>query len=210
MSNYLIPLAEIRREQMVVNSRFIATLAPVSSTDEARAFIARVKAEFADASHNVPAYVIGGGNTVAEFFSDDGEPAGTAGRPALAVLRGSGLGDAALVVTRYFGGTKLGTGGLVKAYTEAAQSVVNAVGRGRRVPVHVAMLAIPYNLLERVRLLATRQRGEILSEDFAADITLTLRVPVDAFESFQSELGELSAGKIRVEIIETAEIILPA
>ncbi len=210
MPNYLIPLAEIRREQIVVNSRFIATLAPVSTADEARGFIARIKTEFADASHNVPAYVIGGGNTVTEFFSDDGEPAGTAGRPALAVLRGSGLGDAALVVTRYFGGTKLGTGGLVKAYTEAAQSVVNAVGRGRRVPVHVAMLAIPYNLLERLRLLTARHRGEILSEDFAADITLTLRLPVDAFVSFQNEMGELSAGKAKAEIIETAEKILPA
>jgi uncharacterized YigZ family protein len=208
MPNYLIPLAEIRREQIVVNSRFIATLAPVSTADEARGFIARIKTEFADASHNVPAYVIGGGNTVTEFFSDDGEPAGTAGRPALTVLRGSGLGDAALVITRYFGGTKLGTGGLVKAYTEAAQSVVNAVGRGRRVPVHVAMLAIPYNLLERVRLLTTRQRGEILSEDFAADITLTLRLPAETFLSFQGELAELSAGKLKAETIELKEQVI--
>lgn len=209
MPNYLIPLSEIRREQMVVNSRFIATLAPVSSVDDARSFIARVKAEFADASHNVPAYVIGGGNTVTEFFSDDGEPAGTAGRPALTVLRGSGLGDVALVITRYFGGTKLGTGGLVKAYTEAAQSVVNVVGRGRRVPVHVAMLAIPYNLLERVRLLVTRQHGEILSEDFAADITLTMQIPVESFSPFQTELTELSAGKLKAEVIEESEMILP-
>jgi uncharacterized YigZ family protein len=209
MSNYLIPLAEIRREQRVVNSCFIATLAPVSTTDDARGFIARIKTEFADASHNVPAYVIGGGSTVTEFFSDDGEPAGTAGRPALTVLRGSGLGDVALVVTRYFGGTKLGTGGLVKAYTEAAQSVVNAVGRGRRVPVHVAMLAIPYNLLERVRLIVARQRGEILSEDFAADITLTLQIPTETFSSFQTELTELSAGKLKAELIEESEKILP-
>ena len=148
---YSIPLNEIRREQIVVNSRFIATLAPVFSTDEARAFISRIKKEFADASHNVPAYIIGGGNTVTEYFSDDGEPAGTSGRPALTVLRGSGLGDVAVVVTRYFGGTLLGTGGLVKAYTESTQLVVNAVERGRRVPVHVAMAAIPYNLFERVR-----------------------------------------------------------
>ncbi len=128
--NYSIPLNEIRREQKVMNSRFIATLAPVFSADEARAFVARIKKEFSDASHNVPAYIIGGGNTVTEFCSDDGEPSGTSGKPALAVLRGSGLGDVALVVTHYFGGTLLGTGGLVKAYTESAQMVVNAVGRG--------------------------------------------------------------------------------
>ena len=205
---YSIPLNEIRREHAVVNSRFIATLAPVLSIDEARAFIGRIKKEFADASHNVPAYIIGGGNTVTKYFSDDGEPAGTAGKPALAVLHGSGLGDVAVVVTRYFGGTLLGTGGLVKAYTESTQMVVNAVGRGRRVPVHVAMVAIPYNLLERVRLLVTRLGGNVLDEDFAGDITMTLQFPVDSFEAFQAELRELSAGKLKAEVIESKETVV--
>lgn len=190
----------------MVNSKFIATLAPVFSADEARGFIARIKHEFADASHNVPAYIIGGGNTVTEFCSDDGEPSGTSGRPALAVLRGSGLGDAALVITRYFGGTLLGTGGLVKAYTESAQMVVEAVGRGQLVMTHTALLAIPYHLLERVRLLTARQHGEILGEDFTADITLTLRFPVDHFDGFQAGLRELTAGKLQAEIIETKEM----
>lgn len=205
---YSIPLDEIRREHVVVNSRFIATLAPVFSSDEARAFIARIRKEFADASHNVPAYIIGGGNTVAEYFSDDGEPSGTAGRPALAVLRGSGLGDVAIVVTRYFGGTLLGTGGLVRAYTESTQIVVNAVGRGRRVPVHVAMTAIPYNLLERVRLSAARLGGKVLDEEFAGDITMTLQFPIESFETFQNELHELSAGKLQAEVIESKETIV--
>ena len=208
MKPYLIPLKEIRREQRVVNSRFIATLAPVFTIEDARAFIARLKKEFADASHNVPAYIIGGGNTVTEYFSDDGEPSGTAGKPALAVLRGSGLGDVVVVITRYFGGTLLGTGGLVKAYTESTQMVINAVGRGRRVPVHVAMVAIPYNLLERVRLMAARNQGEVLGEDFAADITLTLQFPIESFDTFQNELRELSAGKLQAEVIESSEKIV--
>ena len=206
--NYVVPLTEIRREQTVVNSRFIATLAPAFSIDEARAFMKRIREEFADASHNVPVYIIGGGNTVTEYFSDDGEPSGTSGKPALTVLRGSGLGDAVLVVTRYFGGTLLGTGGLVKAYTEAAQSVVNVVERGRRVPVHVVMAAIPYSLLERVRLLATKNSGNILGEDYAADITLTLRFPVEYYDNFQTDLRELTAGKIQAEVIETKEEII--
>jgi uncharacterized YigZ family protein len=205
---YSIPLTEIRREHVVVNSRFIATLAPVFSPEEARAFIARIKKEFVDASHNVPAYIIGGGNTVTEFCSDDGEPSGTSGKPALAVLRGSGLGDVAVVVTRYFGGTLLGTGGLVKAYTESTQLVVNAVERGRRVSVHVSMLAIPYNLLERVRLMTTRNNGEVLGEDFAGDITLTLQFPIESLDGFQKELQELSAGKLKAEVIETTEKIV--
>lgn len=205
---YLVPLSEIRREHVVVSSRFIATLAPAFSIDEARAFMARIKKEFADATHNVSAYIIGGGNTLTEYFSDDGEPSGTAGKPALAVLRGSGLGDVALVITRYFGGTLLGTGGLVKAYTESAQMVVNAVGRGRRISVHVVMLVIPYNLLERVRLLGTRHHGKVLGEDFAGDITMTMQLPVDEFEVFQSGLRELSAGKLQAEVIETKEEVV--
>ena len=206
---YLVPLTEIRRELAVMNSKFISTIAPVFSIDEARTFMARIRKEFADASHNVPVYIIGGGNTVTEYFSDDGEPSGTSGKPALAVLRGSGLGDAALVITRYFGGTLLGTGGLVKAYTESAQLVVNAVGRGRRVPVYIAMIALPYNLLERLRLIVTRQRGEILGEDFGTDVTMTIRMPVEVFEIFQNDLRELSAGKIQAEVIESKEMVIP-
>ena len=205
---YSIPLSEIRLEHVVVNSRFIATLVPVFSVEEARAFIARIKKEFADASHNVSAYVIGGGNTVTEYFSDDGEPSGTAGRPALSVLRGSGLGDVAVVVTRYFGGTLLGTGGLVKAYTESTQTVVNAVGRGQRVTVYVSMLAIPYNLLQRIRLMVTRNNGEVLGEDFAGDITMTLQFPINSLDAFQHELRDLSAGKLKAEVIETREVVL--
>ncbi|NWF63391.1 MAG: YigZ family protein [Chloroflexi bacterium] len=205
---YLIPLCELRRERTVMNSRFIATLAPAFSIDEARTFIKKIRAEFSNASHNVPVYIIGGGNTVIEYFSDDGEPSGTAGKPALTVLRGSGLGDVVMVITRYFGGTLLGTGGLVKAYTEAAQSVVNAVERGRRIPVHVAMAAIPYNFLERLRLLVSKNHGEVMGEDFAGDVTLTLQFPVTEYEAFQADLRELSAGKIHAEVIETKEEIV--
>lgn len=206
--DYLVPLHEIRREHVVMNSRFIATLAPAFTVEEARAFITRIKKEFADASHNVPAYVIGGGNTVTEFCSDDGEPSGTSGKPALAVLRGSGLGDVAVVVTRYFGGTLLGTGGLVKAYTESTQMVVNAVERGRRIEVDVSVLAVPYNLLERVRLMVGRNSGEVLDEDFGGDIMMTLQFPVESMEDFQLELQELSAGKLRAEVIESKETIV--
>jgi uncharacterized YigZ family protein len=205
---HLIPAEEIRREHIVVNSRFIATLAPVANTEEARAFIARIRVEFADATHNVPAYIIGGGNNVTDYCSDDGEPSGTAGRPALAVLRGSGLGDVAVVVTRYFGGTLLGKGGLVRAYTESTQMVVSAVQRARRQQVHVTMLALPYNLLERVRILVQKYQGDILDESFAADITMTLRLPVENTDQFQADLSELSAGTLQAETIETTERLL--
>lgn len=207
-SNYFIPLAQVRCEYEAQKSRFIATLAPAFSINEARDFIANIKKEFANASHNVPVYIIGGGNTVTEYFSDDGEPAGTAGKPALAALRGSGLGDAVLVITRYFGGTLLGTGGLVKAYTESAQLAIKQVKRGRRVPVHVAEIAIPYNLLERVRLFVIKHGGQIVSEEYTEDVRIRLRVRQEAFEAFQAELRELSAGKIQASIVESKEEIV--
>ena len=202
---YLVPAEEIRRELEFSNSRFIATLAPAASAEAARLFQARMRAEFPDANHHVPAFIIGGGGSVVEHCSDDGEPAGTAGRPALAVLRGSGLGDVVVVVTRYFGGTKLGTGGLVRAYTQSVQAVVQDAPRARRTPVHLALLVLPYPLLEQARRLVKAQGGEIAGEDFAADVTLTLTFPVEAWEGFQAGLRELSAGKLQAEIIETGE-----
>jgi len=205
---YPVPTSEIRREIVIGGSRFIATLAPVFSVEEAKAFIARMKTEFDDATHNVPAYLVGGGNSVTAHASDDGEPSGTAGRPALAVLRGSGLGDVALVVTRYFGGTKLGTGGLVRAYTQAAQAVVTGVQRAQKVLAHTVLLVAPYPLLERIRLLIASEQGTILDEIFAADVTMTLRFPVGRSAKFVDQLQELSSGKLSPEIVETNEVLV--
>jgi uncharacterized YigZ family protein len=157
--SYPVPAEEIQREMVVVNSRFIASLAPVFSVGEARAFIAKVRAAFPDASHHVPVYRVGGGDGVIEHCSDAGEPSGTAGRPALAVLRGSGLGDVVVVVTRYFGGTKLGMGGLVRAYSDAVRAVVEAVRRAQRVQTHTVMAVFAYTYLERVRLLVQAHHG---------------------------------------------------
>lgn len=209
MERYPIPAHQVRSEIIVVNSRFIATLAPVFSVDEAKAFIARIRAEFADASHNVPAYIVGHGASLITHCSDDGEPSGTAGRPALAVLSGSGLGDAAVVVTRYFGGTKLGTGGLVRAYSDAVRQALAILPRAERIPVHMIMLAAPYNWFERLRLLIAAHQGELLEKDFAADVTLTARFPVESFPAFQDALGQASHGSLAAEIVSTETAIIP-
>jgi len=205
MDRYLIPAQETRVEITVVNSRFIATAAPVFSVDEAKGFIAKVRDEFADASHNVPAYLIGHGASVIAHCSDDGEPSGTAGRPALAVVRGSGLGDIAVVVTRYFGGTKLGTGGLVRAYGDAVREVLAVLPRAEKVATHTVMMAVPYAYFELVRRAIAAHDGQILDEDFAADVTLTARFAVEHFSVFQASLQELSNGQLEAEIVETDE-----
>ena len=200
---YPIPAAEIRTEIRVSNSRFIATAAPAFTVEEAKEFIKRIKAEFKDASHNVPAYVIGYGPAVTAHCNDDGEPSGTAGRPMLAVLQGSGLGDIVAVVTRYFGGTKLGTGGLVRAYGDAVKEVLAILPRAEKVATHTVMIALPYNLYEQVKLLLGVWHGQILDEAFAADITITARFAVEHFSHFQDALRELSHGQLEAEIIET-------
>jgi uncharacterized YigZ family protein len=195
----------MRTEIKVSNSRFIATAAPAFSVDQAKAFIARIRHEFADATHNVPVYLIGHGATVVAHCSDDGEPSGTAGRPALAVLRGSGLGDVAVIVTRYFGGTKLGTGGLVRAYSDAVREILAVLPQAVKVPTHTVLISTPYNLFERVRLLVEAHRGLILEEDFAAEVDVTARFPVEHFLSFQGALQEMSRGKLEARVIEANE-----
>ncbi len=207
--NY-IPAKETRVEIRVVNSRFIATLAPVFSVEEARVFIERIKGEFSDASHHVPAFVIGHGSSVTAHCNDDGEPTGTAGRPALAVLQGSGLGDVVVVVTRYFGGTKLGTGGLVRAYGDAVRAVIEAAPRAEKVPTHTVMLSVSYPLFEQARLLVAHHGGRILEENFAADVTLTTQFRVEQLPGFQDSLSDLSHGKVEAIIIESnPDTIMP-
>jgi uncharacterized YigZ family protein len=208
MGRCLIPAGEARAEIAVTRSRFIATAGPVFTVDEARAFVARIKKEFAAANHNASAYLVGHGATVIAHSRDDGEPAGTAGRPALAILRGSGLGDVAVVVTRYFGGIKLGTGGLVRAYGDAVREVLSVLPRAEKVPTHTTMMALPYGLFERARSLVTAHGGDILDEDFGADVTMTVRFCAARFPAFQDALQQLSRGTVLAEVIEADQMTI--
>jgi len=210
MSHFAIPAKRNRVEIEILKSRFIASIAPVFSVDEARAFIQEIKKEFNDASHNVPAFLIGHGASVIAHSSDDGEPSGTAGRPALIVLQGSGLGDVVVVVTRYFGGTKLGTGGLVRAYTDAVKEVLNDLPLAEKVATYLVMVVIPYTLFDQTRLLAQKYQGVIQDEDFGAYVTMTIQFRQEKLELFNLDLNELSHGQIRAEIIESnSDTIFP-
>jgi uncharacterized YigZ family protein len=209
-NRYQIPAKETRAELKVKNSRFICTAAPAFSVEEAKAFVKKIKSEYSDASHNVPAYIIGHGSSVIAHCNDDGEPSGTAGRPALAVLQGSGIGDIAVVVSRYFGGTKLGKGGLVRAYSDSVHAVLDLLPRAERVTTHTIMLETPYTLFERLKLLIPHYQGHILDQDFAAQVTLTIRFPVEELAGFEKEVKELSHDKVGILIVDTnKDTILP-
>jgi len=199
----LVPAREARHEIRVLNSCFIATAGPAATLDDAKALLARVRREFPDATHHVPAFVIGHGNSVLTHCHDDGEPSGTAGCPALAVLQGSGLGDVAVVVTRFYGGTKLGTGGLVRAYGDAVRGVLEVLPRARKIATHKIVFCIPYAGFERIRKLVTAHHGQLLSQDFGAEVAMTVLIPVDNFDEFQGSLQNATNGSIRIEIKET-------
>jgi uncharacterized YigZ family protein len=201
---YPIPACTARVTTRVSNSRFIATAGEARTPADAKAFIDAIRAEFADATHNVYAYRVGYGASVTEGMSDDGEPANTAGRPVLAVLRGADLGDVVLVVTRYFGGTKLGTGGLVRAYTEAAQEALAALPLTERVERIAGHIVVPYNAYEPVLRLIASHSGEVTAEDFAGEVTLEVIFPVDERAGFESALQELSAGRLAADWEDTA------
>lgn len=205
MTPQIVPAGEARTQMRVSNSRFIATIAPAFSVTEAREFITRIKAEFDDATHNVPAFIIGHDSSIITHCTDDGEPSGTAGRPVLAVLQGSGLGDVVVVVTRYFGGTKLGTGGLVRAYGDAVRQVLEVVRRAEKVPTNLVSITVPYHLFEQTRLLAISHGGLVRDENFAAEVVITAQFRVDGFPAFQDALRELSHGQIAGSVIEVNE-----
>jgi uncharacterized YigZ family protein len=196
-------------EIKIKNSRFIATAGPVFSVAEAKAFVDTIRGKYADATHNVPAYLIGHGSSIIAHCSDNGEPSGTAGKPALSVLRGSGLGDISVVVTRYFGGTKLGTGGLVRAYSQSVKSVLEVMPRAQKETCHTMMVVAPYNWYERLKLTIIRHQGRIIDEEFSADVTISARIPIFGFLVFQDELKEASRGSLHAEIIETGIDLIP-
>ena len=195
---YPIPAKETRVETVVVNSRFVCTVIEARTVEEAVSFIKRVKAELGEASSHAYAYHVGFGASVTDGCNDGGEPSGTAGRPMLAVLQGSGLGDVAAVVTRYFGGTKLGTGGLVRAFSGALKAALDVLPRAERVERKSFTLVLPYALYERVKLLVSAHGGEIDAEDFGAQVTLALTFIDEDVEPFAIALRDLSAGKLRL------------
>jgi uncharacterized YigZ family protein len=199
-SRYPIPSTRFRSEIEVERSRFITTVQEVTSAAEAQAFVATIKAEFPDANHNCWAYLIGPpGSSDQIGLSDDGEPHGVAGRPMLTTLQHSGLGDTALVISRYFGGIKLGKGGMVKAYTAAAQSALEQVPRSLRIAWVEIRASFDYSLLTPLKLRLPEYEGEILATDYADKVSARLRLPQEQLEAFQAMFAELSAGQGALE-----------
>jgi uncharacterized YigZ family protein len=201
---YPIPVGPLRVEYQVVNSRFIAQISRADDAAAARAFIKSIRDSMPEASHHVYAYKIGYGKNTLEGMSDDGEPSGTAGPPALAVIRGAALGDVVLVITRYFGGTKLGTGGLVAAYTQGAQLALGALKTELKIARYAVGVSIAYPLYERLKQLCERYEAIMQGEDFGAEVTCYLALPQSHWAAFQADITELSHGQAAPILLEEA------
>ena len=195
-ARYRVPRERHRAELVIDRSRFICTVERVQSVEDAQAFIKVMNAEFSDATHNCWAYVVGApGSTDRIGMSDDGEPHGTAGRPMLTVLQHCGVGEIAAVVTRYYGGTKLGTGGLVKAYGGAVQEALATLPVVERVDRVTATFEVGYAQIGAVQQLLPSLEAEVLAQDFGAQAIFTVTLPRHEAPALESALADLTRGR---------------
>lgn len=200
-TGYSIPAEGCRHEIDINRSRFIATLAMVDSIEAAQQFISSVKHEFADADHNCWAYTIGPpGSMDQQGLSDDGEPHGVAGKPLLTALQHSRIGDIAVVVTRYFGGIKLGKGGLVKAYTQAAQSALEQLETTEKINWVRLSVELSYPLLKKIEPLLAEYKVQVIKRTFSEHVTLELELPDEQLPHCHKRLIDFSSGQIRITV----------
>ena len=193
MEEYLVPTQFGEDEFIEKKSRFIGRVWPVETEEEALEHIAAMKKQHYDATHNCWAYVIKDG---AVRFSDDGEPGGTAGMPMVQVLQKENLFNVCCVVTRYFGGTLLGAGGLVRAYTKGAKIAIDAAGKSMKRVWSVIYLPCPYSFYERVKLEIEAFGGVIRDTQFGAEVELEILVAQGDCQGFLDKIVDMTAGTV--------------
>ena len=184
-------------EYIIEKSRFIAHAMPVTSLDEARDYVAAVKEEYRDATHNVPAIIVGAKQEV-QWASDDGEPSGTSGLPMLKLIAGEGLTNLAVVVTRYFGGIKLGTGGLARAYTAAARLGLDVAGICDVMESALIRYEFDYTYLSKLQNLASGGKFEIIDPEYSDVVRAGIRCLAEDEEEIRGIMTNLTSGQARV------------
>ena len=194
-----VPVGTSRAEFEEKRSVFIGTMGPAQDVAAVQAFVAALRAEYPDATHHAWAYRLEAGPQGTIGSSDDGEPGGTAGRPMLAVLDGSGLAYVVVVGTRYFGGIKLGTGGLVRAYSAAARQALASLPTEERVWHRLAEVTVDYAAYGSLRHAVPQLGVQIRAERFADLVTLELAIPYDAIERCAGLLRDLTSGRLALE-----------
>lgn len=185
-------------EYVEKKSRFIGYVRHVENEEEADAFITEIKKKHYDARHNCSAYSVGG-EKLLQRFSDDGEPSGTAGKPILEVITGYGLHNVCVVVTRYFGGTLLGTGGLVRSYTEAAKACIADTEIVTKRQVIPLVITTNYNDLGKIQYILGQDGIGIRDSDYGENVVMTAEVFVDDIERVEKKLTEATAARVELQ-----------
>ena len=201
LKKYKTILAQAEAEIVEKKSRFIATVRPVKTEEEAKAFIEEMKKKYWNATHNVFAYQIGERNEL-QRFSDDGEPQGTAGMPVLSVLKGEDVKDTAIVVTRYFGGTLLGTGGLVRAYGHSAKEGLFAAGIAELVLYRKYSVLAAYPDSGKVQYEILQDGHELFDTIYTEQVEFIVLVETDAADSFEKKMTEIFRGAQSFTLLE--------
>jgi len=196
--SYLEPVNSVSEEIVIKKSRFIAIAKKVVTRDEAMAFINELKESYPDARHHCWAYLLGDPRNSTNCGSnDDGEPSGTAGRPILSQINYSNIGNVVVVIVRYFGGIRLGAGGLVRAYRESAQKALKALEVQEYIPCVEISLVCPFSEENHLRKIITSFQAEILKMSYSSDVKLTVIFPEDFLTQLQQEINN-----VPIEIIE--------
>ncbi len=197
---YPVPAARVRVEDRIEQSLFIVTLDVARSAEDAKVVLESVRKEFPDATHHCYAWVIGPpGSTANTAAGDDGEPAGTAGRPMLKVLLNSGVGDVVAVVTRYFGGVKLGKGGLVRAYSGGVQHALRELTTREHVDLINVQVIVPYAAVDAVQRVLHSQGARVIAQAFSTHAALLVRIPIDREDEIARALADATNGVARIE-----------
>lgn len=197
MSSYSIPAAPVRVEQTVKRSQFICYIEHCPTKADAEAFIRRINEKHPDANHNCWACVAGDpGDPSGYGMGDDGEPRGCAGKPMFTVLHHSGIGEICAVVSRYFGGIKLGTGGMARAYSSSVQLAMTELITAVKIHYVRTALTLPYALLKTTEHLIAEVKGTIVNSEYGADIQLLTDIPEDVVDIFLERIREASQGTI--------------
>lgn len=198
---FVCPAKEASAEIEAKRSRFIGTVAPVFTAEEAEAHVLAIRRKYPDATHNVYAYSVGTG-TPLERLSDDGEPRGTAAYPILEIIKKRGLRNAACVVTRYFGGTLLGAGGLLRAYGKAASAALDAAGVARHVFHQVFSVVVEYDQYGRLQRELEARGIRIIDTSFSDKVTVKGFVTPEDVDALAARIRDLSSGKARPVVLE--------
>lgn len=198
---------EFRHEYIVDKSRFITTISPCTTEEEAQAFISRINKEFWDATHNCTAYALGP-KQEQQRSSDNGEPSGTAGKPMLEVLKKTGITNVAVVVTRYFGGIKLGAGGLIRAYSHSVAETLGLAPKELHTTRTQLQVTIDYALYGAVERFLQDKKLHY-EANFGEHVTVTILVPPTDVEGIQKELQDMSHGAATCTILDSIEVVLP-